>query len=430
VARLRRVGVASVVLCAVTAAGASGAQHDKRAVELAIAVDVVQTTSWTAHGSYAWCAGSTQRLPFDGSGQATLHVSLPADEHGAATPGAPISFAATLGGTVERSGSYVEHDGAVTSRPPGCPAIDTADVPADTTGCGQKAASVAVTLQRSGAFGSQPGETLPFGCPWPTDIHDDASQQTPAAILDHVETYDGLAAVALPRLSAPSAPSFAPTTAAKDQTQSWQVDIPGGTLAVTTTTQVRARIALLPLIQTGRSIAGIRVGETLAELRRATRHTGGLAISDDGDLVDSAHRWEWHADAGVAFSDARGNRLYEDVWISSPAGHAHSSPAHRIGVKHGPPPPSARVTRIGTVSSAEVTEDGLGERSTLADLRRARPHGKLVVFGGPIAWVVNGPGRRRTAFMLYRGVVQNVQIGCRQTDPKQRGAPVDTAALC
>jgi hypothetical protein len=32
--------------------------------------------------------------------------------------------------------------------------------------------------------------------------------------------------------------------------------------------------------------------------------------------------------------------------------------------------------------------------------------------------------------MLYRAVVQSVQIGCPQTDPTQRGAPVDTAAVC
>jgi hypothetical protein len=32
--------------------------------------------------------------------------------------------------------------------------------------------------------------------------------------------------------------------------------------------------------------------------------------------------------------------------------------------------------------------------------------------------------------MVFRGVVQSVQVGCRQTDRKQRGAPVDTAALC
>jgi hypothetical protein len=32
--------------------------------------------------------------------------------------------------------------------------------------------------------------------------------------------------------------------------------------------------------------------------------------------------------------------------------------------------------------------------------------------------------------MVFRGVVQSVDIGCRQTDPKERGAPVDDAAVC
>ena len=317
-ARLRRVALVSVVLFAVMAAGAS-ARHAKRAVEFTFSLDAVQTTSWTAHGSYAWCSSSTQRLPFDGSGRATLRVSLPAGEHGAAAVGAPIAFSTTLRGTVARSGSYVEHDGAVTSRPPECPALGPGDSAADTSGCGQKPASVAVRLKRSGALGSPPGQTTPSGCPWLTDIHEDGSPDTVGAILAHIETYDGLAPVALQRLAAPHAPAFAPATAAKSQAQTWQAAIPGGTLTVTTTTEVHLRVGLLPLIRLGRSIAGIRLGETLAQLRRASRHTGGLGIADSGDLVESAHRWEWHVDAGVGYLDARGNRLYEDVWMSWPA---------------------------------------------------------------------------------------------------------------
>lgn len=185
-----------------------------------------------------------------------------------------------------------------------------------------------------------------------------------------------------------------------------------------------------PLIEPGTSIAGIRLGETLAELRRTTRSSGGLAIGDDGDLADSDNRWEWHVDAGTPYLDAHGDRLYEDVYVSAPAGSARSTPSHRIVVTHARPPASARVTRVQTVSTLEATADGIGEHSTLAAVRRAEPHGHLLVFGSPIAWLVDGPGRRRTAFMLYRGVVQSVQIGCRQTDPSQRGAPVAAAALC
>jgi hypothetical protein len=185
-----------------------------------------------------------------------------------------------------------------------------------------------------------------------------------------------------------------------------------------------------PLIEPGRSIAGIRLGETLAELRQASRPYGGVGIGDDGDLADSVHRWEWNVEVSTQYLDTQGNRLLEDVEVSAPAGSAHSSSAHRLVVTHAPPPATARVTRVQTVSDREVTKDGLGEHSRLAQLRRALPHGRLLVFGSPIAWLVDGPGRHRTAFMLYRGVVQSVQIGCPQTDPTQRGAPVDAAALC
>jgi hypothetical protein len=185
-----------------------------------------------------------------------------------------------------------------------------------------------------------------------------------------------------------------------------------------------------PLIDPGRSIAGIRLGETLAELRRTSQPYGGVGIGDEGDLADSAHRWEWSTEVSTPYLDDHGDRILEDVYVSAPAGSARSTPAHRMVVTHARPTASARVTRIQTVSHLEATKEGLGERSTLAQLRHAFPHGHLLVFGAPIAWLVDGPGRHRTAFMLYRAVVQSVQIGCPQTDPKERGAPVDAAALC
>jgi hypothetical protein len=52
---------------------------------------------------------------------------------------------------------------------------------------------------------------------------------------------------------------------------------------------------------------------------------------------------------------------------------------------------------VETVSTIEVTKRGIGAGSTLADVKRAQPHGRLLVFGGPIAWLVDGPGRRPTA---------------------------------
>jgi len=143
--------VACSVLPAVIVVGAAASAQHARALEFAVSLDAVQTTSWAVKGSYAWCSLSSQRLPFAGSGRAMLHLSLPADAHGAATPGAPFYLGGMLSGTVVRAGSYVEHDAAVTDRPPGCPAIDTADSAVGTSGCGRKAATLAVTVE-SGAL--------------------------------------------------------------------------------------------------------------------------------------------------------------------------------------------------------------------------------------------------------------------------------------
>ena len=129
----------------------------------------------------------------------------------------------------------------------------------------------------------------------------------------------------------------------------------------------------------------------------------------------------------MPYTDAAGDHLRENVWISAPAGAARGP---GIVVTHRRPPSNARVTKLETTGTVETTPGGVGGGSTLTAVRRAQPHGRVLRFGGPIAWLVDGPGRRRTAFMLYRGVVQSVQVGCRQTDPKERGAPVDEAARC
>jgi hypothetical protein len=186
-----------------------------------------------------------------------------------------------------------------------------------------------------------------------------------------------------------------------------------------------ARIAaLVPVIIPGRSIAGIRVGETFSALKRSSGPNGGVSISDEGIIVPGEHRWEWSVEASTPYLDHQGNRIVQDVWLSSPSGSTRSLTTHKR------PPSGARVTRIDSVSSAEVTPKGIGSGSRLAATRRAYPHGHLLVFGGPIAWLVDGPGRRRTAFTLFRGVVQSVEIGCPQTNPRERGAPIDDAALC
>jgi hypothetical protein len=422
----------SVVVCSVaaalTAAAVPAAARPARVVEFTVSLAAVQTTSWTAQGSYAWCPDSAQRLPYDGHGEATLRLSLPAGSRLALRPGGPPSFAAPVAGSVERTGSLVEHDAAVTSRPAGCPPLADADAGEDASGCGQTAASldVAISAGSPAVLRSRPGSSPPRRCPWMTDIHEDRTFETPPGILAHVEASDGLAPLPLPGLRVPGPRSFAPGSATPTATRSWQVAIPGGTLDVTTTTQIQVRVALLEAIRPGRSIAGIRLGESFAELERTSRRYGGFSVGDVGTLVDSDHRWEWDVIAAVPFTDASGENLREEVWVSAPAGPA----AHRTGVTHRRPPANARVTRVETTSTVETTSAGLGEGSSLTDVRRAQPHGHLLRFGAPIAWLVDGPGRRRTAFMVFRGVVQSVQIGCRQTDPKERGAPVDDAAVC
>jgi hypothetical protein len=153
-------------------------------------------------------------------------------------------------------------------------------------------------------------------------------------------------------------------------------------------------------------------------------------VGDQGELVDSDHRWEWDVTVFVPYTDAGGQYLSEEVRVSAPASGVHPSSAHGLVSTDRPPPADARVTHVETGSSYETTAQGLGAGSRLADVRRAEPHGRLDVFGQPIAWLVDGPGRHRTAFMVFRGVVQSVQIGCPQTDPVERGAPIDDAALC
>src|SRR4029078_2535368 len=114
----------------------------------------------------------------------------------------------------------------------------------------------------------------------------------------------------------------------------------------------------------GRVRGGIGRGGPLGDRDGRRSRSGGMSIGDDGDLVDSDHRWEWHVDAGTPYLDAHGDRLYEDVYVSAPAGDARSTPAHRIGVTHAQPPANARVTRVQTVSDLEATKEGLRGRST------------------------------------------------------------------
>jgi hypothetical protein len=180
----------------------------------------------------------------------------------------------------------------------------------------------------------------------------------------------------------------------------------------------------VPPIVPGQSIAGIRLGETYAELTRTAMHYGGYSVSDLGLVNTIDHRIAWDLEVNVPYL-YQGDYLAEDASVSVPAGST------RLWT-HKPPPPTARVSQVHTTSPIERTKHGSGRHSTLAQLRRNEPRGHLYVEpgGGPLAWLVEGPGKRRTAFMLFKGIVQSVVLGCRQTDPKQIGAPVANDLVC
>jgi len=179
----------------------------------------------------------------------------------------------------------------------------------------------------------------------------------------------------------------------------------------------------VPLIVPGHSIADIRLGETYAELSRWSRPYGGVAASDVGTVTDT-HQLSWSLEVTVPYIYMT-DYLVEDAIVSVPAGSIRNE-------SRKPPPPTARVSRVSTVSPIEQTRSGARWHSTLAQLRRLEPRGHLYVEPGgpPIAWLIEGPGRRRTAFMLFKGIVQDVVIGCRQPDPKQIGAPVAEDLVC
>jgi len=179
----------------------------------------------------------------------------------------------------------------------------------------------------------------------------------------------------------------------------------------------------VPPIVPGQSIAGIRLGETYAELTRNAKHYGGWSVSDLGDVDSFNHRVSWSLEVGVPYL-YEGDYLFEDAVVSAPAGSLKLW-------THKPPPPTARVSQVSTTSPIERTKNGSGRHSSLAQLRRNEPRGHLYRPGGvPLAWLVEGPGKRRTAFMLFKGIVQFVVLGCRQTDPKEIGAPVAEDLVC
>jgi hypothetical protein len=393
-----------------------------RLVEFHVTATGTQTTSWSASGARAWCPNDpTLTVPYGGSGSAAIHVS------GATTfplaVGAKPSLSLALEASLEHTGSFVEHDGAVTSRPVECPPLPEVDTPAATNECGHSTASLSAAISARG----QPTARLlapstsspPLGCPSITSVLVNAGGEAPTS---HPETKDGLIPVSFPGLLAPATAPTAPSPVVGHASSSWQAPLPGGTLSVNTTSEVQASISPAPMIAPGRGIANIHIGETFAALRRASKRLGGFSVPDSGLLDSNGQHWIWIVEVPVPELELHGGNIREGVSVSIPSGH------HSGNLRPGGPPDGARVAQVYTTGTYEVTPAGAGKGMTLSALRKAEPHGHTILFfGRPIDWAVDGPGRRRTAFTLLGGIVQSVEVGCGQSD---RGAPVSDSHVC
>ncbi|HXD55506.1 MAG TPA: hypothetical protein VN618_12175 [Solirubrobacteraceae bacterium] len=388
-----------------------------------------QTTSWSASGTREWCPSAAPNVPYDGSGSATIHVS--GSETIPLAVGSPPTLPINLRATIERSGSLVEHFGALAGKAPECAMPTTGDQAAETSGCGRSAGSLPALISARGLPAARLTTSVHIGpgsdCPWIASVESpsEAGFSTFSAAVDsHQEALDGLQPISFPGLLAPREPPVAPVAAAGHASGSWQVALPGGALKVSATSEAQATIAPVAMIVPGHGISTIHLGETYGALRAGSARFGGATVSDSGMRAGDGRHYTWLVEAGVPELEVHGGNIHEGAWISAPAG------SHRGPLWHGPPPAGARVAQVSTTGTYEVTATGAGEGSTLASLRRSEPRGHVIYFGRPIAWALDGPGRRRTAFILFGGVVQTVEVGCRQTDPTQRGAPVSDSAVC
>ncbi len=424
--RLTWLGICTLGLSLSAGTGAGTAAARTRVVEFHIAVSATQTSSWSAGGAREWCAGQPSlTVPYEGSGSVAIHAS--GETTFPFALGSRPAVHLELSSAIDRAGAFVEHDGSVSTQPLECPPLPEADSPAEAGGCGHETGMLPADIFGRGPPGvrltTKPGSTPTLGCPGIASVLIDAGAELTSADA-HPESKDALQPITLTGLLAPRTAPFAPTAATGHASSSWKTSLPGGSLSVNTTSEARAGISLVAMISAGRGISNIHLGETYSALRRGAAHLGGLSVSDSGLLDSDKHHWIWPVDVHVPQLETQGGNILERTWVSTPAG-PHSGP-----LRHGPPPAGARVAQVSTTGTYEVTPTGAGEGMTLSALRRAEPHGHLIYFGRPIAWAVEGPGRHRTAFTLFRGTVQSVEVGCRQTDPHQPGAPVSDDRIC
>jgi hypothetical protein len=393
-----------------------------------VALSGVQTTTWQAHGARAWCESSSQPVPYDGGGTQQMSFKVaPAVDAGIEPGRAPQSLDATMQVASTRSGSFALHYGAVTDRPADCGPAPAGDVAADTSQCGTRSLTAAAGVRTVKKHPTLLTARLApdYGCPFlAADLDATGSWSTPDSALDHPDANGAVLPLDVTALTAPARPAFAATTHQAHTSSTWTVAIEGGTLTATTTLDVTAQITLHPTVVPGHSIAGVSLGQTYARVRAAARHAGGVSVPDSGFRTGRRVSWDIGVAVPYLYPGTGGHDQIRAVVT------ARAKPGKSRLVRGGPPA-NARVTFVSLGSSLEVTAAGLGAGSTLADARRARPRGRLFRKCGSIAcastWLVDGPRRRRTAFTLFKGVVQDVEIGCRSS---QGVVPIAQDASC
>jgi hypothetical protein len=417
-----RIVVVVSLAASLAVAVAAHARQTPRYLPYSVTLHGTQTTTWSVKGARVWCAQSSQKVTFDGSGQQMLTFDLPSVEATGIAGRGLADLDGTLTVHATRSGTASLRYSAVTDRPASCPSAPTSDVAAAGT-CGSSTYKLPVGIRLHGSKPvlltgtSQSGS----GCPWLVgELSDDGDWKPPLGTLTHQDAVNGLLALDASRLRAPGA-------GRAHGSSSWHLAAPGGALTVSTTTDVTARTSLVATVVPGVSIAGVRFGETYAQLLAQARPYGGLSLPDSGSDMNGITTWQAiGVRIALSYPGASHDQISVDVVAPTRGPHGPG----RV-VSH-PPPADARVSYLTVGSSLEVTAKGIGSGSTLAELKRAghvRQWVRKGPYGSTIEWYTDGPGRARTAYPLYKNVVQTVQIGCPNRDPVIV-VPVDEFGRC
>jgi hypothetical protein len=411
------------VIGAAVATARPASRAPKRIVLYALEVHGTQTTTWKSHATMEWCPTASQRLAFDGQGRQDLSFHTKGPVLAPMLVGGPptAQHRVTMMASGQRQAALVAHYASLTDRPEGCDQLPTADAPAPAPSCGAVSPKLASAIvQRGHAYLATTGGVDERGdeCPWlAVAFLPDGDLEAVDPGADHPDGAGAIMPLDLNGAPAPR-PPFHPATARLHDTKSWHISFDGGRIDVTSTVDATVRIALKPTIVPGISIADARIGETVARLRRDYP----LAHSDSG--LSSGRTLQWQLFVYMPFRGPYG----EDERVEGVA----TAPARGSGPIYDRPfSPSARVTSLTAASTLEVTAEGIGWGSTLAELRRThRGHlwTRKTQDGSVQEWIIEGPGRRITALPIFQGVVGPPVIGCRA--PAKLYNPVLDNARC